>query len=108
MQPVRLGFLGAGLIANAHADGLVGSPTQYTISAVYDPEHDRADRFATRFASAVAPDVASVIDASDAVYVCAWTSEHRALVERVVSAGRAVFCEKPLATTLDNAIALSD
>jgi len=61
-----------------------------------------------RFASAVAPDVASVIEESDAVYVCTWTSEHRSLVERVVTAGRAVFCEKPLATTLDDAIALND
>src|ERR1700716_898730 len=101
MQPIRVGFLGAGLIANAHANGLTGSPTPCVIGAVYDPDHERARRFATRFAGVAAPDVASVIEASDAVYVCTWTSKHRALVELVVTAGRAVFCEKPLATTLD-------
>ena len=108
MQPVRIGFLGAGLIAHAHAIGLSGSPTPFTISAVYDPVDERAQHFATAFASAVAPDAASVIEASDAVYVCTWTSEHRPSAELVVAAGRAVFCEKPLATTLADASALAE
>ena len=108
MQPVRLGFLGAGLIAHAHANGLSGSPAPFTISAVYDPDGDRAQRFAARFIAPVVPDAASVIEASDAVYVCTWTSEHRSLVERVVAAGRAVFCEKPLSTTLADATAMAE
>jgi predicted dehydrogenase len=108
VQPVRIGFLGAGLIANAHANGLTGSPTAVTISGVYDPDRDRSQQFATRFSSNVAPDAASVIESSDAVYVCTWTSEHRPLVELVVNAGRAVFCEKPLATTLEEATALAE
>jgi len=108
MQPVRVGFLGAGLIAHAHANGLTGSPTPVVISAVYDPDHERSQQFAARFATAVAPDAASVIEASDAVYVCTWTSEHRALVELVVAAGRALFCEKPLATTILEATALAE
>ena len=103
-----MGFLGAGLIANAHANGLTGSPTAVTISGVYDPDQDRSHDFATRFSSVVAPDAAAVIESSDAVYVCTWTSEHRALVELVVNAGRAVFCEKPLATTLGEATALAE
>ncbi|MEO5843016.1 MAG: Gfo/Idh/MocA family oxidoreductase [Acidimicrobiales bacterium] len=107
MQPVRVGFLGAGLIARAHANGLTGSPTPITISAVYDPDHERSQQFASRFESTAAADAASVVDASDAVYVCTWTSEHRSLVELVVGAGRAVFCEKPLATTLAEATALA-
>ena len=103
-----MGFLGAGLIANAHANGLTGSPIPVTISGVYDPDRERSQQFAERFSSTVAPDVTSVIEASDAVYVCTWTSEHRALVELVVAAGRAVFCEKPLATTLGEATALAE
>jgi len=108
VQPVRVGFLGAGLIAHAHAFGLADSPTPVTISAVYDPDHERSSQFASHFAAHAAPDVASVIEASDAVYVCTWTSEHRALVELVVAASRAVFCEKPLATNLADATAVTD
>ena len=103
-----MGFLGAGLIAHAHAFGLADSPTPVTLTAVYDPDHERAAQFATSFASRAMPDVASVIEASDAVYVCTWTSEHRALVELVVAAGRAVFCEKPLATNLADASAVTE
>jgi predicted dehydrogenase len=107
MQPVRVGFLGAGLIANAHATGLTGSPLPIDFSGVFDPDADRAEQFATRFGSPRAPDAEAVVDSSDAVYVCTWTSEHRALVELVVGAGRAVFCEKPLAMSLADATALA-
>ena len=48
---------------------------------------------------AVVDDADAVIDAADAVYVCTWTAAHPELVGRVAAAGRAVFCEKPLATT---------
>jgi predicted dehydrogenase len=104
---VRIGFLGAGLIANAHAHGVTSAPTPVGVSAVYDPDVARAGDFAARFGAKVAPDVDAVIETSDAVYVCTWTSEHRRLVERVVTAGRAVFCEKPLSTTLADAEALA-
>ena len=99
--------MGAGLIAHAHAYGLAGSPTPCTMSGVYDPDVERAQGFAERFSCTIAPDVASVVEASDAVYVCTWTSEHRSLVELVVAAGRAVFCEKPLSTSLSEAAALA-
>ena len=75
---------------------------------MFDPDGDRAHEFAHHYQSKVMADAESVVDASDAVYVCTWTSEHRALVELVVSAGRAVFCEKPLATSLADATALAE
>jgi predicted dehydrogenase len=49
-----------------------------------------------------------VIDACDAVYVCTWTSAHPRLVEAAASRGRAVFCEKPLATDLAGARRMTD
>jgi predicted dehydrogenase len=104
---LRVGFLGAGLIANAHANGVISAPGEIEVSAVYDPDTDRARDFAARFRTVVAPDAESVVAASDAVYVCTWTSEHLHLVELVVGAGRAVFCEKPLATTLADAAELT-
>ncbi len=42
-----------------------------------------------------------MLDAVDAVYVCTWTSEHPRLVAAAAERGLAVFCEKPLATSLD-------
>lgn len=42
----------------------------------------------------------------DAVIVTAENSRHRALVEQAASAGAHILCEKPLATTLDDALAM--
>jgi predicted dehydrogenase len=42
------------------------------------------------------------------VYVCTWTSEHRRLVEAAAGAGKAVFCEKPLAVDLAGAQAMTE
>jgi predicted dehydrogenase len=100
---VRLGFLGAGLIAHAHAASLRAGAAAATIVAVHDPDRARAERFAATFgdggAVAVLDDPDAVIDAADAIYVCTWTAAHPDLVARAAAAGRAVFCEKPLATT---------
>ncbi len=41
-----------------------------------------------------------MIAGADAVYICTWTSEHPRQLAKAVAAGRHVFCEKPLATTL--------
>jgi predicted dehydrogenase len=42
----------------------------------------------------------------DAVWVCTPTSAHRSAVDAALAAGRAIFCEKPLATNLAGAHAL--
>ena len=42
----------------------------------------------------------------DAVVIAAENSRHRELVERAASAGAHVLCEKPLATTVDDAVAM--
>jgi len=104
---VRLGFLGAGLIARSHAASLRQGAAAAEIVAVHDPDRARAEAFADAFAdhgrAALAGGVDEVIERSDAVYVCTWTSLHPDLVERAAAAGRAVFCEKPLATDLAGA-----
>lgn len=106
---VRVGFLGCGLIARSHARGLQASG-ETAIVAVHDTDPDRAQRFAldvTGTASTALPDARAVIEASDAIYVCTWTAAHPANVAAVVEAGRAVFCEKPLAVDLATAEAMT-
>lgn len=116
---VRVGFLGAGLIGRHHAASLGAAPSLGAATAsdrggpaaavvsVYDPDTERARAFARDFAggdpAAVAAGVDEVVARSDAVYGCTWTSKHPAPVARVAEAGRAVFCEKPLAIDLDGA-----
>jgi predicted dehydrogenase len=97
---VRIGFLGAGLIATYHGKSLRRSGADHVIAAVYDPDVDRAASFAQASGATAMPNEDAVLDAVDAVYVCTWTSEHPRLVAAAAQRGLPVFCEKPLATSL--------
>lgn len=103
LMTIRVGFLGAGTIATFHSKSLRVSSEPVAWSKVFDPDTERAHRFAAASGSAVASSEEEVIDASDAVYVCTWTSEHERLVSMAADAGKAIFCEKPLGTDLASA-----
>jgi myo-inositol 2-dehydrogenase/D-chiro-inositol 1-dehydrogenase len=97
---MRVGFLGAGLIATFHSKLIRRSGVEVERAGVYDPDQERAARFAAASGSTLCTSEEEVLDGCDAVYVCSWTSEHPRLVAAAVERGLAVFCEKPLATTL--------
>jgi len=118
---VRIGFVGSGLIACAHALGIKamidGGVLDAAITAVHDPRQRRAEGFIEAVGSpgASAPASASAVASAeevaaraDAVFVCTPTSAHRGAVDAALGAGRAVFCEKPLDTDLTRATALVD
>ena len=95
--PLRIGFLGAGLIATYHSKSLRRSGVEVVRAGVYDPDGERARAFAAASGHTVMSSEAEVLDTCDAVYVCTWTSEHPRLLEEAVRRGVHVFCEKPLA-----------
>jgi predicted dehydrogenase len=105
---VRIGFLGAGLIATYHGKSLHRSGSDHVIAAVYDPDPDRAAAFAQASGATALTSEEAVLDAVDAVYVCTWTSEHPRLVGLALERGLPFFCEKPLATSLSAAQAMAE
>jgi len=108
-SPLKVGFVGCGLIGRSHARGVLAAGGA-DIVAVHDLDPARAAAFAAEHGTgpgAVAPSAEAVIDAADVVYVCTWTAEHPALVAAVARAGKPVFCEKPLATSLEAATAMT-
>ena len=104
---MRIGFLGGGLIARYHARSLA-EVSGAEIVGCYDIDGERAATFADSHGGAVASSAAEVIDRSDAVYVCTWTSAHPELVQAAAAAGKAIFCEKPLAVDLKTATAMAE
>jgi predicted dehydrogenase len=107
----RIGFVGTGVIAWAHAIGLQAmiraGVVNAEVVAVHDLDHERASGFAAVNGAVVASNVTEVVERSDAVWVCTPTAAHRRAVEAAVASGRAVFCEKPLAPDLAGAQALA-
>jgi len=100
---VRVGFLGAGLIATYHSKSLHVSGADVEWAGVFDPDRARADDFARASGATACASEEEVLDGCDAIYVCTWTAEHPRLVDAVASRGLAVFCEKPLAIDLAGA-----
>lgn len=105
--PIRIGFLGAGLIATYHSKSLrrSGAEQRHDVvrAGVFDPDAERAAAFARASGHTVMASEDGVLDSCDAVYVCTWTSEHARQVAKAVERGLAVFCEKPLAVDLATA-----
>jgi myo-inositol 2-dehydrogenase/D-chiro-inositol 1-dehydrogenase len=102
----RVGFLGAGLIATYHSKSLHVSRADASWAGVFDPDRARAEAFAAASGATVCDTEDDVLDSCDAVYICTWTSEHERLVRAACSRGLAVFCEKPLSTSLAGARAM--
>ncbi len=100
---LRVGFLGAGLIATFHSKMLRRSGVEVERTGVFDPDPARAEAFAAASGARVCASEDEVLDGCDAVYICTWTSEHPRLAAAAAERGLAVFCEKPLAVDLAQA-----
>jgi predicted dehydrogenase len=106
---LRIGFVGSGLIAWAHALGIKamidGGVLHASVVAVHDQRESRARRLAEAMGGdgervEVVASAAEVAALADAVWVCTPTAAHRQAVDAAIQAERAVFCEKPLSTDL--------
>lgn len=104
---MRIGLVGCGHIGTVHAyvlqqltdAGLVDA----ALTATFDADGARAERVARHHGGEPAGSVEELVAGVDAVWVCTWTDAHLAAVEAAVDAGRPVFCEKPLAPSLESA-----
>jgi len=108
---VRIGFVGTGVIAWAHAIGVQAliraGVVDASVVAVHDLDDARAVGFAAVNGAAVVSSGAEVLERCDVVWVCTPTAAHRDVVEAASRRGIAVFCEKPLAPDLAGAEALA-
>ena len=103
---VRVGIIGAGLIAQTHSRMLrwVADSTEQSVRVVSiaDVSHPAAERLAARWQGARALESAEEIIADpsiDAVWICTPTAMHRQVCIAAARAGKHIFCEKPLAMT---------
>ncbi len=109
MEKVRIGIVGAGNIAtNSHMPAYAACDAA-EIAAVADINLERAQAFAKRFGiphaySSVEEMLAN--ESIDAVDICTWNCGHTPVAIAAANAGKHVFCEKPLADSLENALAV--
>lgn len=100
---LRVGLLGAGRIAGVHATA-ISAHSGSTLVAVSDFIPENADRLAAQFNCEARSSKAIIADQSiDAVLIATSTDTHSGLIEAATSAGKAVFCEKPVDLSLQRA-----
>lgn len=110
---VRVGIIGCGWIGGVHSRAvralIRAGVVDADVVAACDADLERAEAFARVHGASVATsEPAAVVAVADAVWICTPTSTHRALVELAVSAGRAIYCEKPLAPNMTDVVAMTE
>ncbi|MGA5318938.1 Gfo/Idh/MocA family protein [Streptomyces seoulensis] len=105
---MRIGILGLGRIGAFHAETLSGLDA-VTSLVVADPVADAAKAAAERYGAEVADSPEALLAAGvDGLVIAAATDAHPALIRAGVAAGVPVFCEKPVARTIAEGVAVLD
>ncbi|MFD6023756.1 Gfo/Idh/MocA family protein [Streptomyces griseoluteus] len=103
---MRIGILGLGRIGAFHAETL-SALDAVTSLVVADPVADAAKAAAERYGAQVADSPEALLAAGvDGLVIAAATDAHPALIRTGVAAGVPVFCEKPVARTIAEGVAV--
>jgi myo-inositol 2-dehydrogenase/D-chiro-inositol 1-dehydrogenase len=107
LRRLRVALLGAGLMGRFHACTLAVMPEAELVRVV-DADRSTAERVAAEVGSDHGDDPEQAFgDASiDSVAIASPAASHADLIRRAIAAGKAVFCEKPLALELADARSL--
>lgn len=108
-QPVKIGMIGAGGIAQAHLRALT-TTDEIQVVAIADIVEERAAQTAERFGiPQVFTDYQDLlkVEEIEAVSVTTYNQAHRQPTVDALYAGKHVLVEKPMAATLDDAVAMT-
>jgi predicted dehydrogenase len=106
MEPVRCALVGHGMIGVDHARILAAVP-EAELLVVCDVDEAKAEGLPDGVAFTTSVDEALAWPGVEAVWVCTPQHLHRLVVEPALERGLAVFCEKPMAASLEDADAMA-
>lgn len=105
---IRAGFIGAGMMGRAHSVAARAAGADLVAIAASTPE--RSERAARELGIAAGETTERLLarDDLDVVHVLSPNTLHREQASAALAAGHHVICEKPLATTADDATELAE
>lgn len=103
--PVAIGIIGAGIMGERMLNAILDqAPSLVGVSGIWDPAPAAMERVAAKFPTLERhADAASVIRASECVYVASPPASHLGYARAALAAGKAFFGEKPLAVDVADA-----
>jgi predicted dehydrogenase len=102
---LRAGVIGAGAFGGHHG-AKYAAMAGVTLTAVIDPHPERAQALAGKFGAVAFDQLAAFLEAVDVVSIASPASRHAPAALAALRAGKHVYVEKPLATSLEDADAI--
>jgi len=102
MAKLDIGVVGAGYMGSLHAKILL-QDERVRVTAIYDVMPERAKALAQECAAQTAESVDALIETVEAVFITTPNTRHVETTLKALAAERHIFCEKPLATWLEEA-----
>ena len=103
-KKLHFGIIGAGRIGGLHAETLAFRLPEAHVAAITDVNREAAQQVRSRCGiSKVAASAEEILSdpTIDAVLICSPTGTHAELIIAAAKAGKHIFCEKPIAFSLD-------
>ncbi|MCL0056407.1 inositol 2-dehydrogenase [Dehalococcoidia bacterium] len=99
---ISAGIIGAGRSGRVHAENLAFRIPEAEVLAVADVIQEVAQRCATDFCIPQVKDYHRILDDPkiDAIVICSSTDTHAQIIAEAATAGKHIFCEKPIALDL--------
>lgn len=106
----KVGIIGCGRIAQSRHIPEYLENKNAEIAGYYDLNTERASELAERYGGKVYGSVEEMLadEEIDAVSVCVVNADHARVSLEALNAGKHVLCEKPMATTLEECVAMTE
>jgi predicted dehydrogenase len=101
---MRVGIIGAGSMGTHHARAW--AETDAEMVGVADIIPERADTLAAKYGWQAFDSMDAILPEVDVVFICTPTDTHHDLVMQAAAAGKHIFCEKPIALSIDDGKAM--
>lgn len=107
MEKLKIGIIGAGYIGGVHA-AILNRDERVRVVAIHDTDQAASERLANVCHADPAPSPDAVFESADAVFITTPNTKHTELALAGIAAGRHIFCEKPMATQVEDARRIAD
>lgn len=106
-MPLKVGVIGMGAMGQTHASNLRGSIPGAILGGIADPRLAEVAGEGGHWSATGYTDYRELLDSDcDAFVIATGSTSHAAVLTAAVAQGKPVFCEKPLALTLQDSVAI--